>query len=148
MKKFKIGWQKYEDAIESQINSPIIEKIQQVVQARYDGTTNVEDLEGLDEEMLAELELRQHLTSEPVMISLDDNMAAEINIASTFDCWMAHTNFNLTENIKNQLDNIEGVELLKICSRYRFLVGVGRMFDFKDVRRKIESKICTNHKGD
>ena len=42
----------------------------------------------------------------------------------------------------------EGVELLKICSRYRFLVGVGRMFDFKDVRRKIESKICDNHKGD
>ena len=54
----------------------------------------------------------------------------------------------LTERIKNQLDKIEGVELLKICSRYRFLVGVGRMFDFKDVRRKIESKICDNHKGD
>ena len=130
MKNFKIGWQKYEDAIESQINSPIIEKIQQVVQARYDGVTNIEALE------------------EPVMISLDDAMAAEISIASNFDCWMAHTNFNLTERIKNQLDKIEGVELLKICSRYRFLVGVGRMFDFKDVRRKIESKICDNHKGD
>ena len=148
MKNFKIGWQKYEDAIESQINSPIIEKIQQVVQARYDGVTNIEALEGLDEETLAEMELQQQLTSEPVMISLDDAMAAEISIASNFDCWMAHTNFNLTERIKNQLDNIEGVELLKICSRYRFLVGVGRMFDFKDVRRKIESKICDNHKGD
>ena len=137
MKKFKIGWQKYEDVIESQINSPIIEKIQQVVQARYDGVTNIEDLEGLDEETLAELELQQQLTSQPVMISLDDEMATEINIASNFDCWVAHTNFNLTEKIKNQLDKIEGVELLKIYSRYRFLVGVGRMFDFKDVRRKI-----------
>ncbi len=146
MKKFKIGWQKYEDVIESQINSPIIEKIQQVVQARYDGVTNIEDLEGLDEETLAELELQQQLTSQPVMISLDDEMATEINIASNFDCWVAHTNFNLTEKIKNQLDRIEGVELLKVYSRYRFLVGIGRMFDFKDVRRKIESKIC--HKGD
>ena len=148
MKNFKIGWQKYEDAIESQINSPIIEKIQQVVQARYDGVTNIEALEGLDEETLAEIELQQQLTRDTVMISLDDAMPAEISIASNFDCWMAHTNFNLTERIKNQLDKIEGVELLKICSRYRFLVGVGRMFDFKDVRRKIESKICDNHKGD
>ena len=146
MKKFKIGWQKYEDVIESQINSPIIEKIHEVVQARYDGVTNIEDLEGLDEETLAELELQQQLTSQPVMISLDDEMATEINIASNFDCWVAHTNFNLTEKIKNQLDRIEGVELLKVYSRYRFLVGIGRMFDFKDVRRKIESKIC--HKGD
>lgn len=146
MKKFKIGWQKYEDVIESQINSPIIEKIQEVVQARYDGVTNIEDLDGLDEETLAELELQQQLTSQPVMISLDDEMATEINIASNFDCWVAHTNFNLTEKIKNQLDRIEGVELLKVYSRYRFLVGIGRMFDFKDVRRKIESKIC--HKGD
>ena len=146
MKKFKIGWQKYEDVIESQINSPIIEKIQEVVQARYDGITNIEDLDGLDEETLAELELQQQLTSQPVMISLDDEMATEINIASNFDCWVAHTNFNLTEKIKNQLDRIEGVELLKVYSRYRFLVGIGRMFDFKDVRRKIESKIC--HKGD
>ena len=146
MKKFKIGWQKYEDVIESQINSPIIEKIQEVVQARYDGVTNIEDLDGLDEETLAELELQQQLTSQPVMISLDDEMATEINIASNFDCWVAHTNFNLTEKIKNQLDKIEGVELLKVYSRYRFLVGIGRMFDFKDVRRKIESKIC--HKGD
>ena len=146
MKKFKIGWQKYEDVIESQINSPIIDKIQEVVQARYDGVTNIEDLDGLDEETLAELELQQQLTSQPVMISLDDEMATEINIASNFDCWVAHTNFNLTEKIKNQLDRIEGVELLKVYSRYRFLVGIGRMFDFKDVRRKIESKIC--HKGD
>ena len=146
MKKFKIGWQKYEDVIESQINSPIIEKIQQVVQARYDGVTNIEDLDGLDEETLAELEIQHQLSSQPVMISLDDEMVAEISIASNFDCWVAHTNFNLTEKIKNQLDKIEGVELLKIYSRYRFLVGVGRMFDFKDVRRKIEGKIC--NKGD
>ena len=146
MKKFKIGWQKYEDVIESQINSPIIEKIQQVVQARYDGVTNIEDLDGLDEETLAELEIQHQLSSQPVMISLDDEMVAEISIASNFDCWVAHTNFNLTEKIKNQLDRIEGVELLKVYSRYRFLVGIGRMFDFKDVRRKIESKIC--HKGD
>ena len=146
MKKFKIGWQKYEDVIESQINSPIIEKIQEVVQARYDGVTNIEDLDGLDEETLAELELQQQLSSEPVMINLDDQMVNEISLATNFDCWMAYTNFNLTEKIKNQLDRIEGVELLKVYSRYRFLVGIGRMFDFKDVRRKIESKIC--HKGD
>jgi len=28
---------------------------------------------------------------------------------------------------------------LKICSRYRFFIGIGRMFDFKNVRKNIEN---------
>ena len=54
---------------------------------------------------------------------------------------MGHTNFNLTEDIKESLNEVDGVEVLKICSRYRFFVGVGRMFDFSDVRKNIEDQI-------
>ena len=47
----------------------------------------------------------------------------------------------VTNNIKETLDTAEGVEILKINSRYRFFIGVGKMFDFKDVRTNIEEKL-------
>jgi len=34
------------------------------------------------------------------------------------------------------------VELLHITSRYRFFLGVGRLFNFSDVRQSIEKEIC------
>ena len=36
---------------------------------------------------------------------------------------------------------LEGIELLKVFSRYRFLVGVGKMFEFSDVRKTIEDTL-------
>ena len=62
-------------------------------------------------------------------------------MADSFDCWLGHTNFNLTEEIKEGLNKVDGIEVLKICSRYRFFVGIGKMFDFSDVRERIEKDI-------
>jgi len=136
----KIGWQKYEDVLESQINSPVIDKLYESLLKRSD---EYEQIDQLTEEEIAELEIHNmSQPNEPVMINIDENLAGEIALASNFECWVAHTNFNLTEKIKNELDSIEGIEVLRVFSRYRFLVGVGRMFDFSDVRKKIEGKIC------
>ena len=49
---------------------------------------------------------------------------------------LAHANFDITKEIKSRLNKTEGVELLKVLSRYRFFVGVGKMFDFKQVRKE------------
>jgi len=150
-KTLKIGWQKYEDVIESQVNSPIIDQLYESMIKRSNEYTNLEDLTEEELEQLEEfLELQSNANVHPqqqeqgMMMNIDENLAGEINLATNFDCWIAHTNFNLTENIKNELDGVEGVELLKVFSRYRFLVGVGRMFDFKEVRREIEKIIPKN----
>ena len=42
---------------------------------------------------------------------------------------------------KTKLEKVRGVEVLKICSRYRFFLGVGQMFNFSDVRKEIEDVI-------
>ena len=73
----------------------------------------------------------------PISQQLMDDMA----MLSNFDCWIAHTNFDITKDIKNKLNKVEGVELLKICSRYRFFIGIGKMFDFKEVRKNVEKNI-------
>ena len=73
----------------------------------------------------------------PITQQLMDDMA----MLSNFDCWIGHTNFDITKHIKSTLNKTEGVEILKIISRYRFFVGVGQMFDFKEVRKNIEKGI-------
>ena len=61
-----------------------------------------------------------------------------MTMLSNFDCWMAYTNFDITKDMKSILNAIEGIEVMRVCSRYRFFIGVGKMFDFKHVRSDIE----------
>tara|TARA_R110000824_G_scaffold9932_9_gene44134 strand:+ start:3941 stop:4567 length:627 start_codon:yes stop_codon:yes gene_type:complete len=59
-----------------------------------------------------------------------------------WDCWIGHTNFDITHSIKQILSETSGIEALRILGRYTFFVGVPRLFDFKDVRLAIEKKLC------
>lgn len=59
-----------------------------------------------------------------------------------WDCWLGYTNFNLTNKISDTIKIVDGVESLKVMSRYTFCVGIGKMFNFSNVRREIENAIC------
>ena len=59
-----------------------------------------------------------------------------------WDCWIGHTNFDVTVNIAEIIEKIEGVEALKIMGRYSFFIGVARLFNIKHVRKDIENAIC------
>lgn len=134
----KIGWQKYEDIIEQNISSPIMDSI---LDKLADKTVEDED-EGY-KDSYSDSESEEE--SSHAMIPMSRQLIEDISMLTNFDCWMAHTNFDITPKIKNELDLIKGVELLKVCSRYRFFIGVGKMFDFKEVRQRIEDIIL---KGD
>jgi hypothetical protein len=141
MQKFtkKIGWQKYEDFIEKQLSSPLLTTIFQNL-AMQTMQSYVEDEELDDEEDDA-------ITSPSInpLVPLTSQLIDDVAMLSSFDCWIGHTNFDITPKIKDKLNQIPGVELLKICSRYRFFIGVGQMFDFTEVRNTIEEQII---KGD
>tara|TARA_B100001778_G_scaffold331885_1_gene337111 strand:- start:2600 stop:3010 length:411 start_codon:yes stop_codon:yes gene_type:complete len=131
----KIGWQKYEDIIEENISSPIMDSI---LNKLAEKASDDEDEGYKDSYSESEETEETH-----AMIPMSRQLVEDISMLTNFDCWMGHTNFDITPNIKNELDLIKGVELLKICSRYRFFIGVGKMFDFKDVRQRIEDTILT-----
>lgn len=59
-----------------------------------------------------------------------------------WDCWMGYTNFDLTNKVSDKIKIIDGVEALKVMSRYTFCIGVGKMFQFSEVRKEIENAIC------
>ena len=133
--KKKIGWQKYEDLIEKQMSSPLLKTIiqQMAVYAEEDDEEESEDYEEM--EAYKQSNVAGNMPILPISKELMDDMA----MLSNFDCWIGHTNFDITKEIKSILNKTEGVELLKVLSRYRFFVGIGKMFDFKEVCKKIES---------
>jgi hypothetical protein len=142
MKKNKIGWQKYEDVIEKQLSSPILTAIMKNIAKTHQAAEDIDSLDEDEEEDVAEMyEEMAYEHSGPQMMPISQKLLEELIMLSNFDCWMGHTNFDITPKIKEQLDSIPGVEVLKICSRYRFFIGIGNMFDFKEVRKIIEKEL-------
>ena len=125
----RIGWQKYEDMLESQLDSPLFDSL-------------LNKLPDTDEDSYEDG--AEGLVTQDIVVPIDDKMMENIILTANFDCWMGHTNFNLTPEIKSILNKIDGVEILKICSRYRFFVGIGKMFEFNDVRSMIERELESN----
>lgn len=64
--------------------------------------------------------------------------------SNQFDCWVGHTNFDITPSVRDALEEIAGVEVLVILTRYRFFIGIGRMFSFRDVRVTIEKEVLSD----
>ena len=72
------------------------------------------------------------------------NVSADSKLkpSDRWDCWMGYTNFGITEDIQSKMQEVDGVDALKIMSRYSFCVGVGKLFKFSKVRKDIENAVC------
>ena len=137
-KKKKIGWQKYEDVLENQMSSPIFKHM--LMQLFADAEGKEEDEPSRADDTPEEEE--QQLEGLPIF-GMSNEMVGDLAMATMFDCWVGHTNFDITPSMATAIDSVEGIELLKVCSRYRFFIGVGKMFNFKNVRKTLEGKILT-----
>jgi hypothetical protein len=137
-----IAWQKYEDYIEKQLSSPVLMSILQNIAALHNPQTHDEEEEEIDddEDYLEEDKEELNKLVAPI-VPLTSQIIEDISVLSSFDCWIGHTNFDITMNTKNILDKVQGVEVLKILSRYRFFIGIGKLFDFKEVRQEIEENL-------
>lgn len=131
-KKLKIGWQKYEDLLEKQMYSPLLKMITNTLSSEL-LNEHAEDKEHKITEEEDEEEYHK-----PLIFPFSSQFLEDITMTSNFECWMGHTNFDITNKTKEMLDKIDGIEVLKICSRYRFFIGIGQMFSFAEVRQNIE----------
>jgi hypothetical protein len=62
-----------------------------------------------------------------------------------FDCWICHTNFPITSYEYLLLDNhVPGIGALKVISKYRFCIGIEKLFSITEVRENIHSLLCGN----
>lgn len=64
-----------------------------------------------------------------------------------FNFWVGHSTFDITEEIFDIIEKIEGVEILDVFTRYRFRVGIGKMFKDGDVHRQIRNTVYKHLKN-
>ena len=76
---------------------------------------------------------------------ITDNGAVPINnnhsIDKIFNFWTGHTNFSITPKIAKEIELVEGVEVLDVITRYRFRVGVGKLFKGNEVMSSVQRTI-------
>jgi hypothetical protein len=138
-KKKKIGWQKYEDVLESQLHSPFVQEV--MLQLQEQEQSIIRDLIETGDYEAMEQEYGEAVPVQSASVQVSEDLMKEAAVLANFDCWIGHSNFDITESIKDELEKTNGVEVLKIQSRYRFFIGVGRMFEFQSVRKEIENSL-------
>jgi hypothetical protein len=63
------------------------------------------------------------------IIPYTDNTASN----KIFNLWVGHTNFDITTPIVKMIESYPGIETLDIFTRYRFRIGVGKLFNAGEV---------------
>jgi hypothetical protein len=58
-----------------------------------------------------------------------------------FNFWMGDTDFTLSKEVESTIKRVRGVETLDLFTRYRFRLGVGRLFDEKVVMESVEKAV-------
>jgi len=64
-------------------------------------------------------------------------MTEHTRAGKLFNFWTAHTNFPITEEVKQIIDNTAGVETLDIFTRYRWRISIGKAFDSLEVKKEL-----------
>lgn len=137
----KIAWEKWYDSTETEESKSVVQEYM-----------NQEDLDEDElEEIMEQGNFFAPLESFPLFaqrkiytpIGVFD-YEDPLSPTKMFDCWIGHTNFPLDDEMIDILDSIPGVECLERLTRYRFFIGVGKMFNFVCVRTLIQQELCHN----
>lgn len=66
-----------------------------------------------------------------IVVSQNDQFSNTLNL------WVGHCTTNLTKPLVKAIAKIQGVETLQIYSRYRFQLGIGKLFEENRVKQDI-----------
>lgn len=129
-----IVWEKWVDPFgfdnDNEINDPF-----------FDDDENNDEISGeseLPEQYLIKKTKNIRVISTPMgLIPMEETLSS----GKIFNFWTGYTNFSVTKNIAYIIEKTDGVETLDIFTRYRFRVGVGKLFEDGEVMRNINSKV-------
>ena len=71
------------------------------------------------------------------VIPYTDNTASN----KIFNFWIGHTNFDLNNGICKLIELHRGIETLDIFTRYRFRIGIGKLFEGAEIMSSISEEI-------
>tara|TARA_Y100000593_G_scaffold50774_1_gene95465 strand:- start:2147 stop:2776 length:630 start_codon:yes stop_codon:yes gene_type:complete len=62
--------------------------------------------------------------------------------SNRWDCWFCYTSFDITNSMVKNIEEVDGVESIKVLSRYTMFIGIGKLFNSTLVKLNIEDTIA------
>ena len=80
---------------------------------------------------------------QPPPVGLVSAIMEQNQFINSFDFWVLHTNFDITDEIKQIIESIPGVESITVLTRYRIKVGLTKsgLFNNTQVKQMIQGLI-------
>jgi len=125
----KIVWEKW--------NDPFGDNLEESKWNNYDDTENDEDTEYLQSQISKPVKV---IASPLGLIPYNEYTAS----SKIFNFWIGHTNFNISQDVTDVIEDCDGVEILDIFTRYRFRIAVGKCFTDSEVMQIVESAVITH----
>jgi|TARA_R100000479_G_scaffold164971_1_gene104030 hypothetical protein len=133
----KVVWEKWSDPYAAEDTHYKFEDLE------LKSTEEVAEFEELEEEF-KDADVND-IEQQMFQFLITDNGAVPINnnhsIDKIFNFWTGHTNFSITPKIAKEIELVEGVEVLDVITRYRFRVGVGKLFKGNEVMSSVQRTI-------
>lgn len=124
----KIVWEKW--------NDPFGENLEESKWNNYDDENNDEETEYLKSQISKPVRV---IASPLGLIPYNEYTAS----SKIFNFWIGHTNFNISQNVTNIIEDCDGVEILDIFTRYRFRIAIGKCFTDNEVMQIVDSAVIT-----
>ena len=158
MNKHKLVWEKWRDPFgDDDLKEEIMDN-QQYAEEQFLEEMGIESFEHFrkhleeaaenddDEEEVEEPDMPKDTFSPAPIKAINTPMgiipyAEQTASGKIFNFWIGHTNFNITEPIASIIEYCAGTECLDVFTRYRFRVGIGKLFTERDVMADINNRI-------
>lgn len=124
----KIVWEKW--------NDPFGENLEESKWNNYDDENNDEETEYLKSQISKPVRV---IASPLGLIPYNEYTAS----SKIFNFWIGHTNFNISQNVTNIIEDCDGVEILDIFTRYRFRIAIGKCFTDNEVMQIVDGAVIT-----
>jgi hypothetical protein len=102
----------------------------------------IEDEDSYSEDYDDELAIINNYVQTPFgLYTVDDKM----NPMKQYHFFVAHTNFNIDDRTRDQVNEVKGVEALRVLSRYRMMIAFGKSFNVATMKKRIERAVLTHN---
>lgn len=142
MNNYQIVWEKWRDPFLGYDENEID------IDNAHPSIFNENLIEDPDEEEVEneyEISDPHHTESKPVRIIYTPMGIIPYNeytaSSKIFNFWVGHTPFSITATITYIIETTDGVETLDIFTRYRFRIGIGKVFKETEVMQSINKNI-------
>lgn len=149
MDEIKIKWEEWRDPFGRDIDkSDDWPEIERNFKEKNVELFSDEDVDISPDDMVHPLDPKNrpiHIVATPMgIVPMTDNTMP----SKVFNFWVGHTNFTITPQIEDVIKKVDGVEVLRVMSRYRLQLGVGKLFQemevFKCIENAVKDAISTN----